>query len=320
MLKTRFTELVGCTVPVQSAPITTWPQLALAVAQAGGLGTVCVNTWTRDQIPSTFDDMRKQTTGVFGANFLGVWEPKVLEERVAVAASKAKVIDFFYSDPNPRVVEIVHANGALASWQVGSLEEARAAVDAGCDFIIAQGIQAGGHVRGTLGVLTLLNQVLEAVNVPVLAAGGIGTARALAAVLAAGADGVRIGTRFVAAKETNAHPEYVKAVIAAHAEDTVYSEAFSTDWKDAPHRVLRSSIEAASAFEGDVVGEGLQYNGEHFPILRFSTLMVTADTTGEIKAMPFWAGESVDVIKGVQSAAEIIQELADGAEQLLRRW
>src|SRR5689334_13753410 len=319
MLKTRFTELVGCTVPVQSAPITTWPQLALAVAQAGGLGTVCVNTWTRDQIPSTFDDMRKQTTGVFGANFLGVWEPKVLEERVAVAASKAKVIDFFYSDPNPRVVEIVHANGALASWQVGSLEEARAAVDAGCDFIIAQGIQAGGHVRGTLGVLTLLNQVLEAVNVPVLAAGGIGTARALAAVLAAGADGVRIGTRFVAAKETNAHPEYVKAVIAASAQDTVYSDAYSVGWA-APGRVLRSSIEAANALKDGIVGEGLQYNGEHFPVPRFSPLMVTAQTTGEIKAMPFWAGESVDGVKGVQSAAEIIHELADGAEQLLRRW
>ena len=86
------------------------------------------------------------------------------------------------------------------------------------------------------------------------------------------------------------------------------------------HRVLRSSIEAASAFNGDIVGEGIEYNGQPFSIRRFMPMMAGADTTGEIKTMPFWAGESVDGVKGVQSAVGIIHELADGAEQLLRRW
>src|SRR5205807_2215219 len=82
--------------------------------------------------------------------------------------------------------------GALASWQVGSLREALAARDAGCDFIIAQGIEAGGHIRGKIGVLALLSEVLDAVDIPVLAAGGIGSGRSLAAVLAAGAAGARV--------------------------------------------------------------------------------------------------------------------------------
>jgi len=91
--------------------------------------------------------------------------------------------------------------------------------------------------------------------VPVLAAGGIGTGRAMAAALAAGADGVRVGTRFVAATEAAAHPEYVAALIASQAEDTIYTTAFSRSWPDAPHRVLRSCVKAAEAFQGDTVGE-----------------------------------------------------------------
>src|SRR5207248_5682729 len=107
---------------------------------------------------------------------------------------------------------IVHAGKALAAWQVGSLEEAQAAVDAGCDFIVAQGVEAGGHVRGRISLLPLLDEVLPVVGIPVVAAGGIGTARAMAAALAAGASAVRVGTRFVAAVESEAHPHYKEAL------------------------------------------------------------------------------------------------------------
>src|SRR5205085_9532684 len=103
----------------------------------------------------------------------------------------------------------------------GSAEEAVAAQKAGCDFIIAQGIEAGGHIRGTLGVLPLLSRVLDSVWVPVLAAGGVGNARALAAVRAAGVGGARCGRRFVAASESGAHSLYVEALIRAQAEDSV---------------------------------------------------------------------------------------------------
>ncbi|HEV8163681.1 MAG TPA: nitronate monooxygenase, partial [Actinomycetota bacterium] len=102
-----------------------------------------------------------------------------------LAASRARLVEFFWADPDPALVELVHAGGALAGWQVGSVEEAERAADAGCDLVIAQGVEAGGHVRGTVALLPLLAGVLEVVTVPVLAAGGIASARSMAAVLAA---------------------------------------------------------------------------------------------------------------------------------------
>jgi nitronate monooxygenase len=156
--------------------------------------------------------------------------------------------------------------------------------------------------------------------VPVLAAGGIGSGRALAAVLAAGADGVRIGTRFVAAEEAEAHPRYVEALIAASPTDTVRSDTFALDYPGAPHRALRSSVAAAQAFQGDDVGEVLTPSGDHVPVRRFQKLTITRHVTGAIEAMPHWAGESVGGVTRLQPAAEIIRELAGEAERLLRRW
>jgi len=163
--------------------------------------------------------------------------------------------------------------------------------------------------------MTLLGEVISAVDVPVLAAGGIGTGRAMATALAAGADGVRVGTRFVAAAEAAVHPEYVAALIAAKAQDTAYTEAFSVGWPDAPHRVLRSSITAAEAFQGDAVGETTRLDGTRVSISRFQTCVPDKTTTGAIAAMPLWAGESVGAVKRVQPAAEIVRELVEEAEQ-----
>ena len=229
MLTTRFTELVGCSAPIQQAGMGSHstPRLAAAVANAGGLGMVSVYGiygGPPANVAKILETTRTQTSGVFGANFIMKWvEPELAHETVRAAAEYAQVVEFFYSDPDPVLVEIVHSEDALACWQVGSCEEAIAAVDAGCDFIVVQGIEAGGHVRGTVGLLALLDQVLGAVDVPVVAAGGIGSGRAMAAVLAAGADGVRVGTRFLAVAEAETHPDYVDALIASEAQDTVYT-------------------------------------------------------------------------------------------------
>ena len=323
MLTTRFTQLVGCTVPIQQAPIggCASPRLASAVAEVGGLGMVSVTGDPPDVVAAQLDQARQLSAGPIGAHFfLLMVNRDSAPDSVAAAAERAPVVDFFYADPDPKLVEIVHAAGALASWQIGSVEEARAAVDASCDFVIAQGIEAGGHVRGQTGVLALLDAVLSAVDVPVLAAGGIGTGRALAAVLAAGADGVRIGTRFVAAEEAEAHPRYVDALIAARPTDTLRSDTFALDFPGAPHRALRSSISAAEAFQGDVVGEVLNSSGDRVPVRRFQKLTITRHVSGAIEAMPHWAGESVGGVTRVQPAAEIVRELVDEAERLLRRW
>src|SRR5205809_156660 len=193
MLKTRFTDLTGCKVPIQQAAIggLARPQLATAVSDAGGLGMVYAGSFDPNQMTEVFEDMRRRTSGVFGANFLipeaFVSDLDEIREQVETASKLVKVVEFFYRQPDPSLVDLVHKGGALASWQVGSNQEAVAAAEAGCDMIVAQGIEAGGHVRGKVSLLTLLTQVLDSVKVPVLAAGGIGSGRALAAVLAAGA-------------------------------------------------------------------------------------------------------------------------------------
>jgi NAD(P)H-dependent flavin oxidoreductase YrpB (nitropropane dioxygenase family) len=135
--------------------------------------------------------------------------------------------------------------------------------------------------------------------------------------LAAGADAARVGTLFVGAAEANAHPEYVEALIAARGEDTVLTEAFSVMWPGAPHRVLRSAVDAATAFEGDVVGE-MSMGDIRMPIPRLAVPTPTRGTTGTIAAMALYAGEGVGALTAVKPAAEIVRELTDGAEALLR--
>src|SRR6266702_2817505 len=312
MLKTKFTELTGCRVPIQMAAIGSLarPPLAAAVSNAGGLGMLQLSGFTPEQATRSLDEVRKRTRNVFGANFIvtEAWYPDLeeLREVVETASKHAKVVEFFYRQPDSSLVELVHKNGALASWQVGSNDEAVAATKAGCDLIVAQGIEAGGHIRGKIGLLSLLGQVLDSVTVP---------------VLAAGASGVRVGTRFIVAEEAEAHPQYQKALIGAEPEDTVVTEVFSENWPNAPHRVLRSSVEAAQAFKGEIVGQRrLASSGEMAPAKRFESITMTRDTTGTLEAMPHWAGESVASVEKVQPAAAIIDELVSEAERLLHNW
>lgn len=318
MLATRFTTLLGCTVPLQLAGmggIATVP-LARAVADAGGLGMVGGAMVPPAVLAEMLDALAAGTRGSFGVNFL---MPFLDRDAVAVAATRARVVEFFYGEPDATLVGAVHAGGALACWQAGSVAEAVAAAHAGCDVVVAQGTEAGGHVRGTSGLLPLLGAVLDAVDVPVVAAGGIGTARAMAAALAAGADAVRVGTRFVAAVEADTHPDYAAALVGACAEDTVLTQRFSVMWPDSPHRVLRSAVAAAEACPDEIVGE-TELLGERQPLPRFAVPPPTRETTGTIAAMALYAGESVGAVRGVLPAADIVRELAEGAERLLRRW
>jgi nitronate monooxygenase len=314
ILETSFTRLLGCRVPLQLAGMAqvSGPQLAAAVADAGGLGMVVPTGDTA----SMLDRLAGQTSGVFGVNFL---MPFLDLKAVEAAASRARVVEFFYAAPDPGLVDRVHHGGALAAWQVGSSDEARAAVDAGCDFVVAQGVEAGGHIRGKLALLVLLDEVLDRIDVPVVAAGGIATGRAMAAALAAGASGVRVGTRFVASTESEAHPRYVDALIRARSTETILTTTFSLGWPDAPHRVLSSCADAAETFPGEVVGE------EHLerrviPVRRFSPAPPSRTTTGGIDAMALYAGQSVGAVQRVEPAGAIVAELVEDAERLLRAW
>jgi nitronate monooxygenase len=138
----------------------------------------------------------------------------------------------------------------------------------------------------------------------------------VAAVLAAGASAARIGTRFVATMESGVHPAYQQALVEAGAADTVLTEAYSVWWPDAPHRVLRSAVEAAEALEDEFVGE-VGGGAQPFPIPRFAVRPPDRATRGRIDAMALYAGQSVGAVSAIVPAAEVVRELADGAERLL---
>ena len=318
MLTTKFTDLIGCEVPIQLAGMgISSIELAAAVARAGGLGTIS-SGWLGgpERAARGIDGVGDVTPGALAVNVLVCMPEQV--ELIDVVASHVRLIDFFWGDARADLVKVAHEGGALASWQVGSVDEAKAAEDAGCDVIIAQGSEAGGHVRGRLPLLELLDAVLDEVSVPVLASGGIGSPRLLAAVLAAGAAGARIGTRFISAAETPAHPEYVKALVEAENEDSVATGSFSVKCPLCPstHRVLRSALDAAEAYPDDVVGH-LQVGGSDIPVPRFSFLPPTTRTSGAIAAMALYAGRGVGHCRHGQSAADIVHELIEGAETLL---
>ena len=235
-------------------------------------------------------------------------------ESLELALERAPYVDFFLGDADPALVQRVHAAGAVCGWQVENAEEARAAGAAGCDVIVAKAWESGGRKRvegATL--LPLLDAVLEAVEAPVVAAGGIATARGVAAALAAGASGVRVGTRFIAAEESDAHPDWVAAVLDARAEEAVVSDAFNAGLvPPGPHRVLKRAIEAAEALPEGEPAAVLRMAGAEIPVPRFGPQPPTRDSTGAIAAMALYAGQSAGAVTRIQPAAEIVAELATG--------
>jgi nitronate monooxygenase len=314
-LTTPFTELAGCRVPVQQAPMgsVSTPALAVAVAEAGGVGSITAMGLSAAQLDTMLAAMAAQTSGVLAANFL---TEDVDREAVEAAAARVRIVDFFWADPDRGLVELAHRNGALACWQVGSLEEALAAADAGCDVVVVQGIEGGGHIRGQEPLMPLLESVLGRLDVPVLAAGGIGDGRAFAAVLDRGAAGARVGTRFVATDESGAHPAYKQAVAEAIAGSTEITDAFSVCplCMTVPRaRVLRSSIDALRDVPGDTVGQAV-LGGQTISVPKGHGLPPGASATGHISAMAMYAGESAAAIPAVEPTASVIQSWCAAVE------
>jgi NAD(P)H-dependent flavin oxidoreductase YrpB (nitropropane dioxygenase family) len=297
-ISTRFTDTFGCEHPLQLAGIggITNPDLAIAVARAGALGMlsgIVGPTALARQLDAIPQDL------AVGVNFL---IPFLDRAALDHAIERAPLVELFWGEPDAAIVDLAHSGGARVSWQIGSADEGRAALDAGCDLIVAQGVEAGGHVRGATAMLVLLDELRGFVTVPIVAAGGIGTGRTMAAALVAGADAVRVGTRFVAAIESTAHPVYVDALIAARAEDTMVTTAFGAGWPDAPHRVLRSAIAA-----GEALGAAQSWSPE-WPNEAWA---------GPVEAAALYAGESVGAVEQRQPAAEIVRELVGDAEAAL---
>jgi NAD(P)H-dependent flavin oxidoreductase YrpB (nitropropane dioxygenase family) len=196
--------------------------------------------------------------------------------------------------------------------------------------VIAQGVEAGGHVRGTTALSALLPAVVRALRpLPVLAAGGIATGAGVAAALAAGAQGVVLGTRFLASSEASASDEYKRRIVAAQAEDTVHTMLFDGGWPDAPHRVIRNRAVAeweaagspapgARPAEGTVIGRIRLGPGlEEVP--RYSLVSPLASFEGDHELAALYAGQSCGLVDDVKPAARIVRDLAREADRALAK-
>jgi nitronate monooxygenase len=326
-MQTSFCERVGVELPIIQAPMggAVGPALAAAVSNAGALGMLVLWGADLDNVRRQIRETRALTSRPFGVN-LNLEFPQ--EERLEVCLEeRVPVLSFFWRDPSA-VVRRAKAGGATVLHTVASADEARRAVDAGVDIVVAQGWEAGGHVRGTVASLPLVPAVVDAVSpTPVIAAGGIADGRGLAAVLALGAAGAWIGTRFLASEEAAIHPRYRELLLKATENDTVFAEElFDIRWPKAPHRVLRNkTVEAWEAagkpVSGKRPGEGeiIATSKTRGPIVRYQSYTPGPDVEGDIDALSLWAGQSVGLVSRVQPAAEILRQIVEEAKLVLRR-
>src|SRR5436190_1682561 len=312
-MTTPVCELLGIERPIVQAPMSDITGLAAAVSNAGALGMVTL-TWSADT-GAVVRETAALTSRPFGGNFVLTSDHhRGLDQALSAGL---KIVSFMWGDPSS-YIKAVHDAGGIVLHTVGSAKEARQAVASGADVIVAQGWEAGGHVWGKVATLPLVPAVVDAVApVPVIAAGGIGDARGVAAVLALGAQAAWLGTRFLLADEMPIHEEYRSRLIAATETDAEwYSNLYEVGWPDAPHRAIHNSTaerwEAAGRpAPGSRPGEGEVI--AHFawgePILRYSPAPPMVGTTGEIEALSLWAGQTVALAKQPQPAAEIVAEL-----------
>lgn len=325
-MQTSLCGLLGIKIPIIQAPMggAVGPRLTAAVSNAGGLGTIPL--WGGDiaTLRRKIREVRALTSGPFAVNLNIAFTN---EERLAACLEEgAPIISLFWGE-SPAMVEQAKAAGAIVMQTVSTGQQGRAAVQAGADVIVAQGWEAGGHVRGAVATMALVPAVVDAVSpAPVVAAGGIADGRGLAAALALGASGAWIGTRFLACPEAEIHEHYRERVLGACESDTVYLEnLFDIGWPDAPHRVLRNKTvadweKAGRPEPGGRPGEAevIAVSGAQGPLLRYGCNTPPDDADGDVEAMSMWAGQGLAMVRKRQPASETVKEIYEEACSILR--
>lgn len=317
MLTTELTRRLGLRLPIIGAPMAGagHGELARAVSSAGGLGMVGAGNradveFVRREAAIASDGGRLP----FGIG-LHTWalpgQPGVIE---ATAESGPTIVSLSFG-PVDDYLELLHSAGSLVAAQVNTVADARIAVDSGVDIVVAQGSDAGGHT-GSVSMFPLLQGVLEALEgtgVPVLAAGGIGTGRGLAAVLAAGAQAGWVGTRLLACREAEGSAEAKKRVLAADETDTVLTRVFDIAqrlaWPERyPGRALRNATtDEWHGREGELVAS-LDEVAERVRV---------AQQAGDFDTAVIYAGQAVGLVHDERSATEVVTQLAADAERHL---
>lgn len=292
------------------------------MCRAGGLGSLAVGPLPADAVRSLIRAVRAATDGPLNINFI-----TFLANQAQIQTcfdEQVSVVSFHWGHPPREFISTLHDPGIKFWEQVGSVAAAKESVDSGIDLIIAQGSEAGGHNYGSLPTFVLVPSILEAVApTPVLAAGGIANGRQLAAALVLGADGVSIGTRFVASNEAFAHAEYKRRLVEAAGTETRLSSVYGPDMPHFnPMRVLDVGLAhefagqeetAPTDLESQPIIGTMRLAGETIPLHRFSSFVPTPDTDGRIDELPFLAGQGVGLIHRVMPVAEIMETIVEEA-------
>ncbi|WP_406816142.1 NAD(P)H-dependent flavin oxidoreductase [Mycobacterium sp. M23085] len=311
MLSTPWSTNFGLRVPIVNAPMggVAGGRLAAAVTAAGGLGMVGMGSVATRELLA---EQLEHVDGRFGIGMVD-WvmrnQAGLLEDALA---ARPALLSVSFGTEWSWVAE-AHDAGILTATQVYDAAGARQAVDAGVDILVARGSEGGGHGEDKLGLLPLLDAVLDAVSVPVLAGGGVASARSLAAVLAAGASGAWVGTRLAACPEALSGDGSRRALLAAGATDTAVTRAFDVaqarPWPARfPSRVLTNDF--VERWTGNEDGLDPQACDE----------LAASIAADDRRIAPVDAGQGVGMIRDDASVADVIDEMCTGAEELLSRW
>jgi nitronate monooxygenase len=312
-IRTALTEAFGLEYPIVLAPMAgvSGGRLAAAVSDAGGLGLVGGGYGDPDWLLPQLSLTRAETTRPWGVGLITWAATREVVELALGYGPHAFMLSF--GDPRPYAPAIKETGCALIC-QVQDAEGARAAKAAGADFVVAQGTEAGGH-GAARATLPLVPAVVDAVApTPVLAAGGIADGRGLAAALMLGAQGALVGTRFYAATESLGHQRAKERIVAAGGGDSRRTRVFDVvrghEWP-APYtgRALRNPFLERWADREDELAGALDIESPRFR---------GAVREGDFDTAMVWAGEVVDLITDVASAAELVRRIGTEAEACLR--
>ncbi len=322
MINTRFSDLFGLSYPIVSAPmgLMSGGQLAAAVSNAGGLGTFGATTASLPVEPEYVEEqirqIRSHTERPFGIGFITQLIERNQRNFDIALDRQVPVILLSFADPRPWL-EKIKAHGATAICQVQSIDDAHIALAEGADILAVQGSEAGGHT-GKLNLLPFLAQVLDAFpDTPIIAAGGMASARSLAAILSAGADGAWIGTAFTAVTEAQEITDEVKQrILASDGNNTIQSHVFdilnthayqALPWRPdiAPRTSLNLLLQTWHGNEEKML-EQIKQVAEQF---------VKGRESGDPDVAPDWYGESAGFVNEIQTASAFMQELCSEAER-----
>jgi nitronate monooxygenase len=301
-------------IPIIQAPIEATAELTVSVSETGGMGSL-QGTWIKPEIAAQLvDSVVSKTNNPFFVNFVLSFEPHSFD---AVIEAGAPVITFSWGHA-PELIDRAHHNNVAVGVQVGTAEGARIALSHGADFLICQGVEAGGHVQSTTVLATLLPQVLSvAGDVPVFAAGGLATGADIAWALRVGASGAMLGTRFVATQESEAHQHYKEMIVTSSGSDSVYTLCFDGGWSQVAHRVLRNAtlnmwedagcpVVGKRPREGDIVARGK--NG--YLLKRYDHDTPTRSINeGDVSDWCLYAGTSCGSVNDIPIASELVLRL-----------